>query len=906
MNNRIKRLGEGYLSLWNSAKGWKLFLLYTLHYTAVFFILWNTMYAPFAEAEVSFMNTMDSVEAHFPRLIYISQTIRQGIKALLSGEGWTFPMYDFRTGLVAQDLQIGFPQILAIFWPSNRIDEFYQFYVPFIYYLIGLSFSYFGFFFKQKPLPVLTGAIAYAFCGYTLYAGVLHPHFIVPLMYLPLLIVGAEKVLRKEKAYILLATVFLSLTTQWGLYFSCIQAILVVIYSCVRFFDIYEDNRIREAVRFVGRLCVWGGTGALLAMFVAIPSLLSILGIDRVGRDISAFTNMFSYPEEYYEAFLANFTMIPGNMANWTCLGFSVLTVPAVFLLFARKEKAERSLKLLFVILTVMLCIPYLGYIMSGFSSVSNRFCFGYAFCAAAILMFMIPKFSQATRSQMVLTGILMIVYIALCRFGVSKQFYQEAPLVMLALAALVFLLCKVGGKRWVSAVTLISMLITCFSVCHSAYLLYDPEQRDFVSQYVEDPYAYMEESQYQVLSENQQISEDDDFFRVAGSYIRRGDSNTAFYYDLNGISMYPYFGWSSAYMDWVSETEVARYGNKHVLLGLNSHPAMLTLAGCKYYVLRAGYAHPYGFSEIGRVETEETTDVILKNDHWLPIGYTYDQYISREQYDALDALGKQEAQLQAVVLEEAPGLTAIGESNVTTTATKVPYKVVRMDGVTWEDGILTVEEDGASMRLSIEAKPYSTTYLRMVNLDLTDGDSATNWTLSAYDEGTAAKAYFQADGYEYSTGQYTQMLDLGYSAGGTSVIRIRFPSAGTYKLEDIQLWCQPMQSYKGYVEKLNQEVLENVETDWHSLRGTISVSQDKMLCLALPWLDGWTAYVDGEEVALHRANTAFMAVELPAGDHTVELRYWLPGLTLGLILSGIGAVCLICIIATHKREKKR
>ena len=90
----------------------------------------------------------------------------------------------------------------------------------------------------------------------------------------------------------------------------------------------------------------------------------------------------------------------------------------------------------------------------------------------------------------------------------------------------------------------------------------------------------------------------------------------------------------------------------------------------------------------------------------------------------------------------------------------------------------------------------------------------------------------------------------------------------------------------------------------WGGVTGTISVSTDKFLCLSIPYMKGWKAYVDGEEVTLYQANTAFMGVELPAGEHVVSLRYWIPGLTAGLIMSGIGVVCLIVIIVFSRRRQ--
>ena len=109
------------------------------------------------------------------RLLYISRTLREGIRSLLSGDGWNIPVYDFHTGLTVQDLQIGAPQILAVFFPEDKIDVFYNIYVIMNYYLVGLSFSAFGLFFRQKPLSVMTGAVTYTFCGYAIFAGVRHP-----------------------------------------------------------------------------------------------------------------------------------------------------------------------------------------------------------------------------------------------------------------------------------------------------------------------------------------------------------------------------------------------------------------------------------------------------------------------------------------------------------------------------------------------------------------------------------------------------------------------------------------------------------------------------------------------------------------------------------------------------------
>ena len=45
------------------------------------------------------------------------------------------------------------------------------------------------------------------------------------------------------------------------------------------------------------------------------------------------------------------------------------------------------------------------------------------------------------------------------------------------------------------------------------------------------------------------------------------------------------------------------------------------------------------------------------------------------------------------------------------------------------------------------------------------------------------------------------------------------------------------------------------------------------------------------------QANIGFMGVELPAGDHDIELKYWPPGLTAGIVLSCIGIAGVVAVI---------
>ena len=64
----------------------------------------------------------------------------------------------------------------------------------------------------------------------------------------------------------------------------------------------------------------------------------------------------------------------------------------------------------------------------------------------------------------------------------------------------------------------------------------------------------------------------------------------------------------------------------------------------------------------------------------------------------------------------------------------------------------------------------------------------------------------------------------------------------------------------------------------------------------------GFTAYVDGKETKLQRANTMFMALELEPGSHEIRLTYCTPYLKAGMLLSVLGLVIYVMLVFRKKK----
>ncbi len=91
------------------------------------------------------------------------------------------------------------------------------------------------------------------------------------------------------------------------------------------------------------------------------------------------------------------------------------------------------------------------------------------------------------------------------------------------------------------------------------------------------------------------------------------------------------------------------------------------------------------------------------------------------------------------------------------------------------------------------------------------------------------------------------------------------------------------------------------------ALAGTVTAKQDGLFYTSIPYEPGWTAYVDGKQVALAkhfdasaeavRLTDAVICFPLSAGTHEIRLQYRTPGLTLGAVISVISLVLFLALV---------
>ncbi|MCX7909677.1 MAG: YfhO family protein [Ignavibacteria bacterium] len=65
-----------------------------------------------------------------------------------------------------------------------------------------------------------------------------------------------------------------------------------------------------------------------------------------------------------------------------------------------------------------------------------------------------------------------------------------------------------------------------------------------------------------------------------------------------------------------------------------------------------------------------------------------------------------------------------------------------------------------------------------------------------------------------------------------------------------------------------------------------VKTNKSALLVLSEIWYPDWKAYVDGIEFPVYRANYCFRAVEIPKGEHTLEMKYESSAFNLGLLIT--------------------
>ena len=175
-------------------------------YTVVFVAISLFVYSYFYLNGKSLIWSHDGVPQHINALAYYGEYLRNVLKNFAVNHKFSFPMWDMNIGYGSDILTtlhyyvIGDPLTLfSVFVPRKNTEILYEILIFVRIYLAGITFSFYCFYRKNPKQATFIGSLVYIFAGWTIYASMKHPYFSNPMIYLPLILLGIDKIYKKEK-----------------------------------------------------------------------------------------------------------------------------------------------------------------------------------------------------------------------------------------------------------------------------------------------------------------------------------------------------------------------------------------------------------------------------------------------------------------------------------------------------------------------------------------------------------------------------------------------------------------------------------------------------------------------------------------------------------------------------------
>ena len=100
---------------------------------------------------------------------------------------------------------------------------------------------------------------------------------------------------------------------------------------------------------------------------------------------------------------------------------------------------------------------------------------------------------------------------------------------------------------------------------------------------------------------------------------------------------------------------------------------------------------------------------------------------------------------------------------------------------------------------------------------------------------------------------------------------------------------------YQKNVNERKNEMLDIKEFKEDYIRGTITVSDDKILFFSIPYDRGWKLWVDGKEHPLYCIDNGLMGTYLLTGSHNIEVKWLNPANKYIMVITAMGIMLYIC-----------
>ncbi|MDE5583558.1 MAG: YfhO family protein [Ruminococcus sp.] len=760
---------------------------------------------------------------------------------------------------------------------------------------------------KEKNPILMAGAVSYGLCAYML-AFYSQCMWTDSLIYLPLIMIGLEKMLYGKKP--LLYTLMLALTIISSFYIGfaiCIFLVLYFISLAVPMISVYknENGKIR-----VGGFKLLGMSILKFAVFSILAGAISAMVILPVGKAIGntiasgleAPHSIIWYADitQYLQCLLPKTPLyVEYKCANiFTTILVFIMT--PLYLFNGSIKISERITNALIVVfLFASLNCNVLNYIWHGFHF-PNQLPARWSFMLSLVLVYMccagvshIKKLHPFGAWLGLVGGFLTFLYV--------KKGHGEQPAVevatkytaLLVISAILIFgasLCayiarktenkssqektdKKSPEKIISVMNAVALccisIVSCIQVYDSGSNFVKVATLEQGGLSVSNGVSYSDNVVKHVTNAKEWKSGNDDFYRCI--------ANSGYTFNPSMLGDFHGMGYYSSTMQGSVFKFLRFLGNRVYAENVStvynsSSPIQNGLFGVKYAL---DYNHNFGYATPNcKITYESEVMNIWENPTVLSIAYaTSDKILDWHVTDEVRAVQNHNELLNAICGEE---INAFSKMD----CTKFSYENLSlMENKNWNENFYITKDMSkpAVMHYSYNIEQNGYYYMEH---NFRAGSFTITWGDNTKEINVAGEKY----------------IYLGEISEGTEVNI-------TASAENISIGCCGLNMYRydndawqRAYDKISAHQLDITKFKSNKITGNINMAEKGLVMTTIPQDNGWSVYCDGDKLDTTIVADTFIAFEVPSGNHEITMKYRVPALSAGVAITLFGLVITLLL----------
>ncbi|WP_078393215.1 YfhO family protein [Shouchella patagoniensis] len=692
-------------------------------------------------------------------------------------------------------------------------------------------------------------------------------------LWLPLLVLGVEKLIREENPFWLVLA--MSLTLLNNFYFAYVNFVFISLYVPARWLIQLPEDRLSFQKQ--------------LGHYVLIVLLSFMIGAIAFIPAVSGFLN------NYRPEFTGSISLF--ELHDNILYESRYLLLPPLFVLFVFIKNLYRdktfllftSIALLFVVFHYS---PFIASAFNGFSAPQFRFEYIGVFAISGAVGKGLTHLKHATNTQLILGGAGLFTIYMLGNFFDERVTFSLTPpnhvfiFALWAAAIGASLLSIRKSARRLNLLCVVMVLFHLVLVNSGARLIFS--ETGFIPSHsfmTSRKYHSDEQSSliHQALDENRSLFARTEWMtdtRNNTPLIQGFYGNSAYSSVLNGDILRFYYDDLEIDMGRESVSRFSGFGDRTHL-----HSLMQV-----QYKLVDKYRQtpiPYGF----RPHSENEGYILYENKHVLPFARATSITFQEKDLNRFSPLVREHAMLKGIILEN-------GEANgqVEDLYNLMETAQITAIGGTYEKETLHITENVGGIDITIgerretEIDDYFSFFLQ------NQSKTAPLFTLKINDYETTRKSR--------SSVYKTDINAITVRIPSNNVISLRVPK-GNYTLKNLGLRSESYQVLQEAYERDHIKQID-VEVDGRNIHVNYdNTVHDTYLALPIPYEKGWEVKVNGKKQPLQKVNYAFLGSTLYEGVNEITFSYLPPYFRLAVTLSSLGLLGAGGWLR-HYRQKRR